>query len=291
MTFHYSFPMLTDFLSTPFLAEISMNIWFAQSCLLTKQKEEKSSRKRIWVNNQKILESKESMLQSVIVSSLFLFSKCYNMSVFLQPTVAANIGFGICVGHNELFWLFCIMVKQYAGISRRLAGEDSTSCHTEIEVADQICYITQSHTHWHQAHQSWCWPYNARRLAGLPIAYTFLIHWYYSTKESVGQSPDLPFSWQIPSHFELRGIIKQKQRSPSQWYMPWTLRNSGLTFRSTFGFTSLCCWLSFILLVAFITSHLFPDVCMHLLLCGLWENCHFVPYPDGNWLFSQGSCW
>ena len=35
--------------------------------------------------------------------------------------------------------------------------------------------------YWHRADQSQRWPYNARRLAGLPLECQFLSHWYDST--------------------------------------------------------------------------------------------------------------
>ena len=60
----------------------------------------------------------------------------------------------------------CLMSQQQASASQgRICSDNFTCCHTEIEVADQTFYLTQSQ-YTDQADQSQCWPYNARRLAG-----------------------------------------------------------------------------------------------------------------------------
>ena len=55
---------------------------------------------------------------------------------------------------------------------------------------------------WHRANQSGRWPYNARRLAGKPLEFQFLGHWYDSTrKKSVAsgiRTPDLPLWRRTP---------------------------------------------------------------------------------------------
>ena len=61
----------------------------------------------------------------------------------------------------------CLMSQQHASVSQgRLLTDNFTRRHTEIEVADQTLYLTQSQYTDTVADQSQRWPYNARRLAG-----------------------------------------------------------------------------------------------------------------------------
>ena len=50
---------------------------------------------------------------------------------------------------------------------------------------DRSCWLNvlphPATVYWHQAHQSQCWPYNARHLAGQPLECQFLSRWYDST--------------------------------------------------------------------------------------------------------------
>ena len=62
-----------------------------------------------------------------------------------------------------------------------------TSCHTEIEVADQTFYLTQSQ-YTDTGPTSPSWPYSARRLAGWPLKCQFLSHWYDSTGKIPSQA-------------------------------------------------------------------------------------------------------
>ena len=45
--------------------------------------------------------------------------------------------------------------------------------------------------YWHRADQSQRWPYNARRLAGLPLECQFFSHWYDSTQKKSRRKRDL----------------------------------------------------------------------------------------------------
>ena len=50
--------------------------------------------------------------------------------------------------HCSVYWLIaCLTSQQHAGVSQgRICSNNSTCCHTEIEVAEQTFYLTQSHT-------------------------------------------------------------------------------------------------------------------------------------------------
>ena len=80
--------------------------------------------------------------------------------------------------------------QQQASVSQgRICTDNFMHCHTEIEAAVRSNFPHHPVTvYWHQADQSQCWPYNATRLAGVPLECKFFSHWYDSTWKNPGAS-------------------------------------------------------------------------------------------------------
>ena len=64
------------------------------------------------------------------------------------PTIPITNSVTLCAwqgGHKRLLFVGCVTSQQQAGVSQgRICSDNFTCCHTEIEVADQTVYLTQS---------------------------------------------------------------------------------------------------------------------------------------------------
>ena len=70
--------------------------------------------------------------------ALFYFS-------FISQTETINRGKEICTGRKPRLFVGCLTSQQQASVSQgRICSDKFTCCHTEIEVADQTFYLTQS---------------------------------------------------------------------------------------------------------------------------------------------------
>ena len=84
----------------------------------------------------------------------FLLTVSPQISIFqwtrLITDVMAVSGKMLSLGLRNILWLEqllvgCLTSQQYASVSQgRICSDDGTSCHSEIEVADQTFYLTQS---------------------------------------------------------------------------------------------------------------------------------------------------
>ena len=96
----------------------------------------------------------------------------------------------------------CLTSQQHASVSQgRICSDNFTCSHTEIEVADQTFYLTQS-----QYTDTWptspsADPITPGAWQGSPLECQFLSHWYDSTPKKSGiRTRDLPLSRRTPYH-------------------------------------------------------------------------------------------
>ena len=85
----------------------------------------------------------------------------------------------------------CLTSQQHASVSQgEICSDEFTCCHTEIEVADQTFYLTQSQfTDTGQTSPS-ADPITPGAWQGSPLEYQFLSHWYDSTPEKSRRKRD-----------------------------------------------------------------------------------------------------
>ena len=108
-------------------------------------------------------------------------------------------------------WFVCLFVgcltsQQQASVSQgRICSDNCTCCHTEIEVADQTFYLTQSQYTDTGPTSPSADPISPGAWQGNHWSANFLSHWYDSTqKKNPGASGirtrDLPLSRRTPYH-------------------------------------------------------------------------------------------
>ena len=95
----------------------------------------------------------------------------------------------------------CLTSQQQASVSQgRICSENFTCCHTEIEVADQTFYLTQSQYTDTGPTSPSADPITPGAWQGKPLECQFLSHWYDSTPKKI--PPQAGFE---PGTFRSRG--------------------------------------------------------------------------------------
>ena len=110
---------------------------------------------------------------------------------------------------NDCLFVGCLLSQQHASVSQgRICSDNFTCCHTEIEVADQTFYLTQSQ-------------YTDTRLT------------------SPSADPIMPGAWQgshWSANFEVTGMTRPRKKSRHKWHLnpgPSALEADALTTRPT----------------------------------------------------------
>ena len=88
----------------------------------------------------------QTRLLSRLLSSSFTGSLSSSPSLRRSPFVTRRLAGSMCGGKGFVCWLVgCLTSQQQARASQgRICSDKFTCCHTEIEVADQTFYLTQS---------------------------------------------------------------------------------------------------------------------------------------------------
>ena len=112
-----------------------------------------------------------------------------------EDVTATTRGFVLLVG--------CLTSKQHASVSQgRICSDNFTCCHTEIEVADQTFYLTQSQYTDTGPTSPSADPIMPGTWQGSSLECQFLSHWYDSTQKNPGASGirtlDLPLPRRTP---------------------------------------------------------------------------------------------
>ena len=106
------------------------------------------------------------------------------------------------VGHQDLMGVFMLSsaargllvgwLLNVPATCKRISGTNLLRQFYVLPHWDRSCRpnIPSHPVYWHRADQSQRWPYIARRLAGQPLEFHFLSHWYDSTPEKSRRKRD-----------------------------------------------------------------------------------------------------
>ena len=131
-----------------------------------------------WLQTTNKLKINAMSTQSISVAEQSLCTE-WLICIARYPRIAARVACQLA--SRELLLVDCLSSQEHAkAFQGRICSDICTCCHTDMEVADQLCSLTQSQIYWRRPSQSDHSPYKASSLAEQPRQYQCLSHWYGS---------------------------------------------------------------------------------------------------------------